>query len=163
MGTFDEPKPENSFLESHVTILRESLLRYSGKDLVDSSLSGREAAEYLYHAPFVLLSHDVAADPVFNYANLSGQKLFAVNWSKFMVIHSRCSAEPVNQQERAQLLHEVSTKGFIDHYQGVRISNSGRRFRISNAIVWNLIAPDGSYYGQAAKFAQWKFLDEKNT
>lgn len=163
MGTFDEPNPDNAYLEDHVRILRESLRRRSGQDLVKSSMNDHDAAEYLYQAPFALLSHNTATDPVFNYANLTGQQLFAMNWTDFTRIHSRCSAEPVSQQERTQLLQEVAKQGFIDHYQGIRISKSGRRFLISNAIVWNLIGPDGRYYGQAAKIEQWKTLDEKNS
>ena len=33
---------------------------------------------------------------------------------------------------------------FIDDYTGVRISASGRRFRIDKAVVWNLVDQEGS-------------------
>ncbi len=143
--------------------MRESLLHWCGLDLVDSCVSHRDAAEYLYGAPFALISHDNRVDPVFNYANLTGQKLFAADWFAMTGMHSRHSAEPANRRERDRLLREVSTRGFIDHYEGVRIAKNGRRFRISNATVWNLIGPDGKVHGQAAKFDQWQYLDETNT
>ncbi|MCI0654642.1 MAG: MEKHLA domain-containing protein [Methylococcaceae bacterium] len=163
MRIFIEPSPENFFLERHVNIMRESLRHWSGRDLVDSELGNRNVAEYLYNAPFPLLSHDDGVDPVFNYANRSGQKMFGMNWSEFTRVHSRCSAEAANQEDRNRLLQEVRARGFIDQCQGIRISKSGRRFLFSNAIVWNLIGPDGKFYGQAAKFGQWEYLDEKDT
>jgi len=52
----------------------------------------------------------------------------------------------------------VTACGFIDDYAGIRISKSGRRFKISRATVWNLISEDGQPCGQAAMFTQWKFL-----
>jgi hypothetical protein len=53
----------------------------------------------------------------------------------------------------------VASQGFIDNYQGVRISNSGQRFMIDQAIVWNLTDPAGNYCGQAATFDQWQYLN----
>ena len=50
-------------------------------------------------------------------------------------------------------LDRVNAQGFIDDYAGIRISAKGRRFRIGNAIVWNLIDADGVRRGQAATFA----------
>jgi len=52
----------------------------------------------------------------------------------------------------------VTTHGFIDDYSGVRISKSGRRFRILRATVWNLIKEGGEPCGQAATFDRWEFL-----
>jgi MEKHLA domain len=158
-----EPGPENFFLAHHIRIMRESLLYWCGQDLVDPCFTEPAAAEYLYRAPFALLSHDDRSDPVFNYANLTGQKLFAANWFEITRMHSRDSVDPDNQPARDRLLREVSTRGFIDDYQGVRIAKNGRRFRIANAIVWNLIRPDGNVYGLAAKFDQWAYLDETNS
>ena len=48
--------------------------------------------------------------------------------------------------------------GFIDDYTGVRISASGRRFRIDKAVVWNLVDQEGLYRGQAACFDAWVFI-----
>ncbi|MFI3122781.1 MAG: MEKHLA domain-containing protein [Methylococcales bacterium] len=53
---------------------------------------------------------------------------------------------------------QVTADGFIDNYQGVRISKTGKRFKISNAIVWNLVDDNGIYQGQAACFSDWEFL-----
>jgi len=45
--------------------------------------------------------------------------------------------------------------GPVDDYSGIRISQSGRRFRIEQAIVWNLIDAAGHLCGQAATFDTW--------
>jgi hypothetical protein len=112
----------------------------------------------LFQAKFALLSHTNATEPVFNYANLTALELFEFSWDEIIKLPSRLSAEPVNQSERAKLLQQVSTKGYIDNYQGVRISKSGKRFRVDNAIVWNLIDDNGIYQGQAACFSDWEYL-----
>jgi hypothetical protein len=37
----------------------------------------------------------------------------------------------------------------------VRIAQSGRRFRIEDTVIWNVIDADGAFCGQAATFARW--------
>ena len=63
-----------------------------------------------------------------------------------------------DRRERARLLDAVRTQGLIDDYTGIRISASGRRFRIDRATVWNLVDQDGRYRGQAACFDAWIFI-----
>jgi len=112
----------------------------------------------LFYAPFAVVSHDTACDPVFNYANLKALELFDLSWENLTRLPSRLSAEPVNQAERDRLLAEVTEKGYIDHYEGMRISRTGKRFLIKNAVVWNIMDKNQRYKGQAAWFDQWVFL-----
>jgi hypothetical protein len=56
------------------------------------------------------------------------------------------------------LLTAVTQQGYIDDYSGIRISRTGRRFRILQATVWNLIDAHDRYAGQAASFDRWEFL-----
>jgi predicted DNA-binding protein (UPF0251 family) len=56
------------------------------------------------------------------------------------------------------LLAAVTQRGFIDDYSGVRISKSGRRFRIARATIWNLVTAEGKPCGQAAMFDRWEFI-----
>ena len=114
----------------------------------------------LNEAPFGIVSHGTENDPVFNYANRTALSLFEMNWETFTQLPSHKSAEPVNREERQRLLDQVSKKGYIDHYQGVRISSTGKRFRIEDAIVWNLIDSMGVYRGQAALFRRWLMLEK---
>ena len=69
---------------------------------------------------------------------------------------SRWTAEAPNRAERAQLLVEVTARGFIDDYSGMRIAQTGQRFLIEQATVWNLTDNAGRYGGQAATFRAWR-------
>ncbi|MDB0055877.1 MEKHLA domain-containing protein [bacterium] len=79
-----------------------------------------------------------------------------MTWEQFTSSPSRFTAAAPNREERARLLAEVTENGFIDNYSGVRISSSGKRFRIKQATVWNLSDPDGTPTGQAATFSHWE-------
>jgi hypothetical protein len=57
------------------------------------------------------------------------------------------------------LLSEVSSRGYINDYRGVRVAKNGRRFLIERATVWNLLDESGAPYGQAATFNEWRYLD----
>lgn len=130
--------------------------RLTGRDLVDPALSDPDAARAMFQAPFVLLCHDTREDPVFNYGNLTALGLFELDWERLTRMPSRLSAEAPDRAERARLLAAVSERGFIDDYSGVRISATGRRFRIARATVWNLFDDEGRLAGQAATFADWQ-------
>ena len=156
--SFSLPCKENGFLVEHVNVMRKSLKNYTGRDLVGSNLKEGEAAKELFHAPFALISHDTSEDPFFNYANQTALDLFEMSWEEFTSTRSRESAEQPDQEERARLLKEVSRKGFIENYSGVRIAKSGKRFFIEKALVWNLVDKNQRYYGQAATFSHWRFI-----
>ncbi len=153
-----EPSHNNSYLVEHVTLMEESLQRLTGKQFTDFGLNRNNLAESVYHAPFVIVSHNTDPDPIFNYANLTAQKLFEMNWAEFTLLPSRLSAEVPNQEERAKLLKVVTTQGFIDNYAGIRISKNQRRFQIQDVLVWNLFNAENQYYGQAAFYQHWQFL-----
>lgn len=152
------PSNENFFLYQHVGLLLLSYKKLTGRNLIDSDASIKDLAEKIYFASFALVSHGTGDDPVFNYGNKTALKLFEMNWNDFTQLHSRKSAEPINREERTKLLKRVTEDGFIDDYSGVRISSSGKRFEIKDAIVWNLVDENGFYRGQAATFDNWKIL-----
>jgi hypothetical protein len=154
----DFPAEKNNFLVEHVVDMRNSYRQLLLKELIPDIESDEEFARQLFHASFALVSHDTASDPVFNYANLKALELFELSWDDLTRLPSRLSAELVNQAERERLLADVTEKGYIDHYEGVRISSAGKRFLIKNAVVWNLIDKNQCYKGQAAWFEQWEFL-----
>lgn len=152
-----EPAPENAWLAAHADMLLASYRRWLGKDLLEAADAAPLAAR-LYHAPFVVLSHDNAADPRFTYANLAAQRLFEMPWAEIVGLPSRYSAEAPAREERERLLRRVAEFGYIDDYQGVRVAKSGRRFLIEQATVWNLFDGQGGKVGQAATFATWRVL-----
>ena len=153
------PSEENNFLMEHVQLLRNSYLRFTGMDMLDVSLNPEEFARQVYHLSAVVLSHGTQADPVLNYVNRAGLNLFELDWETMLTMPSRLTAEPMEREERQVLLDKVSADGFIDDYSGVRISSTGRRFKIEKATVWNLVDETGVYRGQAAMFSDWKDLD----
>lgn len=149
------PSAANDYLTPHIQVLRDSYRHYLGLDLVDTDLSPAAAARQIYHAPFVVVSHNAAADPVFTYGNQTALALFEMTWSEFTQLPSRRSAELPIQAERERLLAAVTTQGFISDYAGIRISKGGRRFWIRGVTVWNLRNAQGQYAGQAAVYSDW--------
>ena len=153
------PTRENRYLDAHVARLVASFRHWTGRDLVEPSLSVEDQAREIFYAPFVVLSHDTAVDPVLNYANAAGLRIFELSWDELTAMPSRLTAQAPEQAERTRLLAEVSKQGYIDDYSGIRIGKRGRRFVIERATVWNLLDVDGAPYGQAATFAEWRFLE----
>lgn len=72
---------------------------------------------------------------------------------------SRLTTEAPERAERERLFRQVAEKGFIENYEGVRISSNGRRFRIQGAMVWTVRDNDGQIVGQAALLPQWTRSD----
>jgi hypothetical protein len=146
------------FARAHTECLLRSFKHWTGRELLPAADSDVEPAEKLFQAPFVLVSHGTQADPILNYGNQAALALWEMTWAELTAIPSRLTAEAPNREERARLLAEVTRHGFIDDYSGVRISKSGRRFRIQQATVWNLLTAEGLACGQAATFEHWEFL-----
>lgn len=144
-------------LLAHADCLARSHERHTGRPLIEGwqKLQRDELARTLFTAPFVLVSHGTQADPVLNYGNATALKLWEMDWADFTQTPSRLTAEPPNRDERARLLAEVTARGFIDNYSGIRISSTGKRFRIERATVWNLVDAAGRRCGQAATFRDW--------
>ena len=156
MDKRERPTPENCFREDHAILLQQSYYQLTGRDL--SGRSETDPGPGLYFSSRVIVSHDSVDDPVFNYANQAALDLFEMDWETFTALPSRLSAEQPRQEERQRLLTGVAEKGFIDNYTGVRISQSGRRFFIRNATVWN-VQQEGRLIGQAAVFDRWQYLE----
>lgn len=118
--------------------------------------AGEDAAWLYNDAPFVVLAHSTADDPVFVYANRAAQRCFEYDWDEFTALPSRLSAEAPNREERQRLLDTVARQGFVDDFSGERIAKSGRRFWIESGVVWDLIDEQGERRGQAAMFRSWR-------
>jgi len=150
--------PEEFSIAGHLELLLSSYKKWTGKELLIISSGGDEIVNECSNAPFALVSHDTGEDPVFNYGNRTALRLFELDWDNFTKLNSRKSTEPVNREERAELLRRVTENGFIDDYSGVRISSTGKRFKITDATVWNVVDNEGNHKGQAAFFDNWKYL-----
>jgi MEKHLA domain len=143
---------------THVQRMLNSFLRWLKRDLIVRDGSVHEQAERLFQAPFVVVSHGTQTDPILCYGNARALQLWELSWEELTAMPSRLTAEPMHRDERAQLLARTTRDGYVDDYRGIRISKSGRRFRIAQAIVWNVIDEQGMYCGQAAMFSQWEYL-----
>ena len=148
-----EPAPGNGFQADHARLLMASFVRVTGWPLLDGA-----DPRALYHAPFPILSHNTAADPVLTYGNLAAQELWEMGWDDLTALPSRLTAEPAERGQRDAMFAEMRAKGFIENYAGIRVSASGKRFEIRNAIIWPLIDTGGVKVGEAATFKDYQFL-----
>ncbi|SFL62047.1 MEKHLA domain-containing protein [Methylorubrum salsuginis] len=131
-------------------LLTGSFRRLVGRPLVAEPGLG---PDWLYaEAPFAVLAHDTSADPLFVYANRAAQAAFGYDWDEIVGLPSRFSAEAPERAERQRLLDAVARDGFVADYSGIRIAKSGRRFPITDGIVWQLVDEAGVTHGQAATF-----------
>lgn len=136
-------------------LIANSYKQLTGHDLI---APGSDIASAMWELPQVILAHGTEADPIFFYGNRRALELFELTPSQIIRMPSRLSAEPLLREAREKLLQRVAQHGFIDDYEGVRISSSGKRFKIKRATVWNLIDEQGHVHGQAATFSQWERL-----
>lgn len=149
-----------AIVESHagdrIALIAASHLRLTGLELVAPD---GDVAEALWNLPAIVLAHGTESDPLFFYGNRAALDLFEVAAEDFVRMPSRLSAEPVRREERARLFARVSQHGFVEDYAGIRISATGRRFRIERATVWNLADEAEAIHGQAATFDRWIAVD----
>lgn len=139
-----------------LALIAESFARLTGRSLLGEA---PVSASALWTSPYAILAHGTQPDPIFFYGDRLTLELFEMTAEQFIRTPSRLSAEAPNRTERARLLDQVTRRGVIEDYAGVRISATGRRFRIERATVWNLIDARGELHGQAAAFDAWTRLD----
>lgn len=140
-----------------VHLLNDSYQRLLETPLIPETVP--DPARWLYEdAPFAVLAHNTAADPIFVYGNRAAQALFEYSWEELTALPSRMSAEPAEQDARRQFMEQVARDGFVTGYRGIRVARSGRRFWIENATVWDLCDDKGIYRGQAARIPRTAML-----
>lgn len=131
-----------------VALIAESYRRLTGRALADG-----DDADALWAAPRAIVAHGTEADPLFYFGNRVALRVFEMTFEAFTQMPSRLSAEQQLREERATTLERVMRCGIVEDYAGVRISATGRRFRITNAAVWIVSDAHGHVTGQAAAFA----------
>lgn len=155
MNTNIQQPWQQSEVISHSQILCHSFQHWTGEALIDIVDNPILLSEKLFFAPFVVVSHGMEADPIFNYGNQMALKLWQMDWQDFTNLPSRLSAEPIEQSEREVMLKQSLEQGLINNYRGIRISSSGERFLIEDGIIWTLLDAQNKHYGQAAMFMHW--------
>jgi len=139
----------------HTQVLLDSFQKYLGRELITRSDDPEDEARRLFEAPFIVVSHGTQDDPVLNYGNRAALTLWEMDAATLTSMPSRLTAEPMHRDERAEMMARALRDGYVDDYQGIRISSSGKRFHISQAIIWNLVNLSGQRVGQAATFSRW--------
>lgn len=154
---FEKTFTEHSeFLIPHSRRLLESYEFWLGTPLLELRSSAEEAARELFFAPFVVVSSGAEEDPILNYANAAAMRLWNLSWDEITKMPARLTAEPQERSRRAEFLRQVRENGHVKDYRGIRVSSTGERFEIRNAVVWNVLGPQREFSGQAATFAQWQ-------
>ena len=142
----------------HSKRILKSYTVITGIYMFDRNYSDEYCSYLLYHAPYVVVSHGMQQDPIFNYANLTAQQLWELDWNQFISLPSRLSAELASTEDRQHLLDEAVQKGYVNNYEGIRISSTGTRFKIQNVLFWNLPDEENIKIGQVALFRNWENL-----
>ena len=137
-------------LNNYARLVKQELLPREGTVL--------EQAKLLFKSSFVIASHGLQDDPILNYGNQTALDLWEMDWEQFIQTPSRLTTEPINREERARMLEQAKTQGYISDYRGIRVSRSGKRFLVERATVWSIQKPDGTPLGQGAKFLFWTYL-----
>ena len=143
---------------AHSRALLDSFGARVGRELTLRGGNAREEAERLFGAPFVVVSHGPEADPILNYGNAAALALWELSPDELIATPSRLTAEAELREAREHVLAETTRNGFVAGYAGVRVSKTGRRFRIVDVTIWNVSDADGRLVGQAATFAHCERL-----
>jgi hypothetical protein len=136
-------------------LLLDSYRHWIEKDLIERTADAKQQARTLFETSFVVVSHGVEPDPILNYGNQVALELWELSWEQFIRTPSRLTAEVGDQAERRLMLERTRVNGYFNGYRGVRISSTGQRFLIEQALIWNVINPAGNSIGQAATFSRW--------
>lgn len=152
------PPCDFDFLAKQTRLIVSCYGRLTGKKLCRDDQSDDALVREIFFAPFVVASAGNESDPVLNYGNQKALELWELDWNAFTRTPGRHTAEAMERAAREEFLQKVKKSGYVDDYQGVRISSKGRRFEIQKATVWNLLDPAGDYAGQAVTFGEVRYL-----
>lgn len=152
-STIAPPCIDNNYYTEHISIMLENLKKWTGYDLIEEyGFSLDTLGEQVFNADFYLLSHDIAADPILNYGNNRVLERWEVSWEELTNMHSKDTAKSVDRSARAAMMEQAKMYNYINGYSGIRVSKTGKEFKILDGIIWNLFTSNGKFYGQAAWF-----------
>jgi MEKHLA domain len=151
------PSASNNYYREHISIVLENLHRWTGRDLrQEYGFSLATLGEQVFHADFYLLSHNCDRDPLLNYGNHRVLELWEISWTELTQMHSRETAKSIDRASRSAVMQQVAAQNYVSGYSGIRVSKTGREFRILDVTIWNLFTIDGQPSGQAAWFKTYE-------
>lgn len=136
-------------------LLLDSYRHWLGRELIERVGDATAQAQRLFEVSSVVVSHGVELDPILNYGNQVALDLWEASWEQFTATPSRLTAESDNRPERERMLAQARANGYYEGYTGVRISATGRRFMVEQAVIWTVVDFSGRPRGQAAMFSRW--------
>ncbi len=153
MPSLPENAPREQWLELTQNLL-DSFSRWTGRELLERTTPEDDLLK-LWSSTHVVVAHGTQPDPAFVYGNHRALELWEMELGQFLGMPSRLTAEPVHRDERQRLLDQTRKQGYVDDYRGIRISRTGKRFMIEQALLWMVLDRDGKTIGQAATFDRW--------
>ncbi|WP_160486052.1 MEKHLA domain-containing protein [Aurantiacibacter rhizosphaerae] len=135
-----------------LALIMRSYHRLTGHVLADD-------AHTLWRAPFTVLAHDTSAPPEFIYANSYALTLFKRSAKDMIGLPSHLSAQADAREQRAAMFAQLEAADIVTGYCGMRIAADGTRFRIRDAVIWNLRDDDRNLCGQAARIDRVEMPD----
>jgi len=135
-----------------LAVIADSFWRLTGRTLAQDSAA-------LWNLTAAILAHGTEPSPLFFYANRCALELFRMSASKMLGMESRYSAEPGLRAERQAMFDRLERADIVSGYEGIRIAADGTRFRVEDAIIWNLFDESGRRYGQAAMLQNWQVIE----
>jgi hypothetical protein len=135
---------------ARLALLAGSFARLTGRPLTPDG--------DVWNAGAAILAHGTQSPPLFFYGNACTLRLFKLSAADFLGRPSHTSAEPAHREERARMFALLEADDVLTGYAGVRIAADGTRFRIEDAVIWNVVDSSGVRHGQAAWFAQLEIL-----
>lgn len=154
MGTgpvLPPPGIENGWHDAFVRRLLAAFTRATGRDLaLDLGAGQQPLGRFFYDGDFALLSHRGDADAILNYGNARALALWNCDWARFTAMASRQTAPQAGRASREAMMAKVKAEGFVQGYQGERVSLNGRRFLICDTTIWRLQDGAGEDFGIAA-------------
>ena len=137
-------------------MMMNSYQYWLGQSLINDTRE--KVSEFIFKAPFYLVSMSIETMPIFNYGNQKALDLWELNWEEFTQFSSDKSAEINYQEERNQVLEETTNKGYKTGYSAIRISSKGKRYKKENVTIWNVLNQKQEYCGKAAIWYKVTFL-----
>lgn len=102
---------------------------------------------------FVVLSHGNQTDPIYNYENAAGFRVFRWPAERYYKLPSRYSApEGANRQAREAMIDSTVAQDVIYIDEAVRVRYPNATVTLRDAILWNVYDDDGNRVGQTALF-----------
>ena len=141
--TFDEyceKKIAGRGITTHIEMLDNSLRTLSGKGVmermgvsIDGLSTQKDFEESIYenicmNKRWVLISHGIEEDPIFNFVNVAGLEAFVRTWDEVTKLPSRKSVllQTSDEKLRIELMKKVTTFAFVEGASGIRVRGDGQ-------------------------------------